>query len=148
MKGEEGKDVRKSLAKNNPFVEEELEDAWLKATYTEREPLGEERFALRVLVNGITAIVEPTLCGAYNRARHTGGKRALQPRCLEDPMLVRQQEALEWISGGETGYPFEAVCNTLRLDAERLRDALFAKWERLRKQIEKDEKDVKAKVPA
>lgn len=126
--------MRKSLVKKNPFVEEEIEDVWLKATYTEREPLGEERFALRILVNGIAAIVEPTLCVVHNRASHTGGKYGSKANRTE-PMLVRQQEALEWILGEKTNYPFQAVCNALKLDEERMREALLMKVERLKRRV-------------
>lgn len=126
--------MRKSLAKSNPFVEEELEDAWLKATYTERELSGEERLALRVLINGITAIVEPTLCAVHNRARHSGGKYGVRPN-RPDPMLVRQQEAVEWILGEKTNYPFQAVCNALKLDEERMRETLLMKVARLKRKV-------------
>jgi hypothetical protein len=130
--------MRKSVSARNKFSEWQLEEAWSSAVSIQHETSGEERLALHTLAEGIIAVIEPALCMLHGRQYHTGGKRKLKPKPkrVGDPMLARQQEALKWVEGAETDYPFQAVCSALMLDTERMRNILLYKLKQLQKQIQ------------
>lgn len=126
MRGEG--EAKRSLTVHCREMEEELEDAWRKATYTEREPEGLERLALRTLTQGIVDVFEPLLRVQRGVEWKTRG--------LAHRASAQQRNALEWILGGQTSpYPFGVVCAELRLSEDRMRDALVERVRRLRRKL-------------